>query len=102
MYCLVTGADFIDSNLIDRLLQEGHAVVAYDNFVTGQAEFLSLAQRSPRFRLVPGDTLELSALTRAMEGCECVFHLTANADVRSGTQHPRKDLEQNTLGRSMS
>src|SRR5438105_11680498 len=33
-----------------------------------------------------------------MRGVECVFHLAANADVRSGTAHPHKDLEQNTLG----
>jgi UDP-glucose 4-epimerase len=32
-----------------------------------------------------------------MRGCEFVFHLAANADVRSGTAHPRKDLEQNTI-----
>ncbi|HML30554.1 MAG TPA: NAD-dependent epimerase/dehydratase family protein, partial [Hyphomicrobium sp.] len=31
------------------------------------------------------------------EGCEFVFHLAANADVRFGTEHPRKDLEQNTI-----
>jgi UDP-glucose 4-epimerase len=35
-----------------------------------------------------------------MEGCEQVFHLAANADVRFGLEHPRKDLEQNTLATS--
>jgi UDP-glucose 4-epimerase len=32
-----------------------------------------------------------------MSGCEVVYHLAANADVRFGTEHPRKDLEQNTI-----
>jgi UDP-glucose 4-epimerase len=32
-----------------------------------------------------------------MNGSEFVFHLAANADVRFGTEHPRKDLEQNTI-----
>lgn len=32
-----------------------------------------------------------------MEGCEVVFHLAANADVRFGTEHPTKDLHQNTI-----
>jgi UDP-glucose 4-epimerase len=32
-----------------------------------------------------------------MRGAEFVFHLAANADVRFGTQHPRKDVEHNTL-----
>ena len=35
-----------------------------------------------------------------MRGCDTVFHLAANADVRHGVEHPRKDLEQNTLGTS--
>ncbi len=34
---------------------------------------------------------------RAMAGCDIVFHLAANADVRFGTDHPRRDLEQNTI-----
>ena len=41
--------------------------------------------------------LDREHLTRTLAGHDCVFHLAANADVRSGTQHPRKDLEQNTL-----
>ena len=32
-----------------------------------------------------------------MAGCEMVFHFAANADVRFGTEHPRRDLEQNTI-----
>ncbi len=91
------GAGFIGSNLVDRLLQAGHDVVVYDNFSTGQANFLVEAEKSPHFKLVQGDVLNLPTLTDAMQGCDFVFHLAANADVRFGTQHPRKDLEQNTL-----
>ena len=47
--------------------------------------------------MVRGDTLDADALTRAMRGADFVFHLAANADVRFGTEHPRRDLEQNTI-----
>ena len=98
MRYFITGcAGFIGSNLVDRLLRDGHEVVGYDNFSTGQLEFLAEAQQLSRFRLVRGDTLDLDALTQAMRGADFVFHLAANADVRFGTHHPRKDLEQNTI-----
>jgi UDP-glucose 4-epimerase len=97
VFFVTGGAGFIGSNLVDRLLQAGHRVVAYDNFSTGQERFLEQASASPNFSCLRGDTLDLSTLTTAMQGCEFVFHLAANADVRFGTEHPRKDLEQNTL-----
>lgn len=98
MRILVTGgAGFIGSSLVDRLLADGHSVVAYDNFSTGQEAFLDLARPHPRFTLVRGDTLDLAALSTAMTGAEMVFHLAANADVRFGVEHPRKDLDQNTI-----
>ena len=98
MHFFVTGAaGFIGSNLVDRLLQDGHFVIGYDNFSTGQERFLEQVQASPNFTLMRGDTLDLLALTAAMRGSEFVFHLAANADVRFGTEHPRKDLEQNTI-----
>ena len=35
-----------------------------------------------------------------MQGCDWVFHLAANADVRYGLEHPTRDLEQNTIATS--
>jgi len=82
---------------VDRLLQMGYEVVAFDNFSTGQEEFVADALRNPRYRLVRADLLDLDAVRAAMAGIEVVFHLAANADVRFGTDHPRRDLEQNTI-----
>src|SRR6185369_2358848 len=92
----VTGAaGFIGSNLVDRLLRDGKTVIGFDNFSTGQNEFLVEALKNPKFTLVRGDCVDLPALTKAMAGCDCIFHLAANADVRFGLDHPGKDFQQN-------
>jgi UDP-glucose 4-epimerase len=96
-YFVTGGAGFIGSNLVDRLLQDGHEVTVYDNLSTGLERFLTNASRSGALNFLRGDTLDLSRLTNAMSGCEFIFHLAANADVRFGTENPRKDLEQNTI-----
>jgi len=94
----ITGAaGFIGSSLADRLLAEGKHVVGWDNCSTGQRRFLEGAVKHPNFKFVPGDNLDLDALTKAMVGCDTVFHLAANADVRFGLNHPSKDLQQNTI-----
>jgi len=98
MRAFVTGcAGFIGSSLTDRLLSLGCTVVGIDDFSTGRRRFLESAAGHPRFRLIEGDLLDFDALKGAMRGADCVFHLAANADVRLGTEHPRKDLEQNTV-----
>ena len=91
------GAGFIGSNLTDRLLQNGHEVRVYDNLSTGQLRFLDDAKNDERFSFVEGDLLDEDTLSKSMEGCQMVFHFAANADVRFGTDHPRRDLEQNTI-----
>ena len=99
MRALVTGAaGFIGSTLTDHLLSLGHEVVGYDNFSTGRREFLTIAHQSNRYRLYEADLLDTSKLANALSGVDIVFHLAANADVRRGPDHPRKDLEQNTIG----
>jgi UDP-glucose 4-epimerase len=94
----VTGAaGFIGSSLVDRLLADGVRVVGWDNFSTGMEQFLETAAKNPAFKLIRGDNLDMPALSKAMAGCDTVYHLAANADVRFGTEHTRKDLEQNTI-----
>jgi UDP-glucose 4-epimerase len=72
-------------------------VTGLDNLSTGQRQFLKKTIEHPQFRLLEGDVLDTEAVDRAMDGVEMVFHLAANADVRFGIEHPRTDLEQNTI-----
>ena len=91
------GAGFIGSNLVDRLLARGDQVTAYDNLSTGQRIFLEEASANPNFRLVEADLLDAATLREAVAGHDLVVHLAANADVRFGTDHPGRDLEQNVV-----
>src|ERR1700730_2127220 len=95
--CITGGAGFIGSTLADRLSQDGVEVVIVDDFRTGRREFVAELLERPGTRLVEGDVLDQNLLERAFAGCDWVFHLQANADVRHGLDHPRKDLEQNTI-----
>jgi UDP-glucose 4-epimerase len=95
---VVTGsAGFIGSTLVDRLLLQGHTVIGIDNFSTGLPKFIESAKKNSNFQFVEIDILDLQTLKSALKGAGFVFHLAANADVRFGTDHPRKDLEQNTI-----
>jgi UDP-glucose 4-epimerase len=96
-YFVTGAAGFIGSNLVDRLLSLGHSVTGYDNLSTGQHPFLAEAKSKPAFTLVEGDLLDDSKLADSIKGHDVVFHLAANADVRFGTNYPRRDLEQNTI-----
>lgn len=101
MKVLVTGgAGFIGSHLVDQLLLRGAGVVVYDNLSTGQKPFIASALRSENCHLVNADVLDRDSLRKAMDGCEMVAHLAANADVRRGLERPEWDLEQNTMATS--
>ena len=96
-FIVTGGAGFIGSNLVDRLLADGHQVTVVDNFSTGQRRFIEQALSHQNCRLVEANLLNLDILKKTFEGNDAIFHFAANADVRFGTEHPRKDLEQNTI-----
>jgi UDP-glucose 4-epimerase len=95
--CITGGGGFIGSTLADRLSAAGAQVVLVDDFRRGRREFVESALRRPGVRLIDGDVLDAGVLEDAVDGCDWVFHLQANADVRKGLEHPRRDLEQNTI-----
>lgn len=98
MKYFITGcAGFIGSNLTDKLLGLGHDVVGFDNFSTGLPQFLDQAKKSNHFSLITGDLLDRELVKNSMKDVDFVFHMAANADVRFGTNHPHKDLEQNAI-----
>lgn len=99
MIYFVTGCSgFIGSNLIDRLLLQGHEVIGFDNLSTGFLEFLEIAKQFSSFKFIQGDCLDQKALLASIPcGCDGIFHLAANADVKNGIKHTQKDLQQNTI-----
>jgi UDP-glucose 4-epimerase len=95
--CITGGGGFIGSTLADRLSAQDVELVIVDDFRTGRREFVADLLERGATTLVEADVLEPGVLERAIEGCDWVFHLQANADVRYGFEDPRRDLEQNTI-----
>jgi UDP-glucose 4-epimerase len=99
MNIIVTGgAGFIGSNLVAALVERGDHVTAVDNFSTGRPAFLERSQDSGRLTVTQLDLLDDAAqLPSVFAGADAVVHLAANADVRFGLEHPRRDLDQNVV-----
>jgi len=90
---LVTGgAGFVGSHVADRLLAQGADVTILDDFSTGWRQFLPAGAR-----LVEADLLDPAAVRLAVEGCDFVFHLAANADIKDNLLEPRKCIDQNVV-----
>jgi UDP-glucuronate 4-epimerase len=106
MRVLVTGAaGFIGSNLVDRLLADGHVVVGLDAFDDFYAENLkrsnlARALSQPRFRLAEIDIRDAPAIDRLfeLEEFEAVAHLAARAGVRPSIERPSLYADVNVTG----
>ncbi|HKY40486.1 MAG TPA: NAD-dependent epimerase/dehydratase family protein [Polyangiaceae bacterium] len=86
------GAGFIGSHVVDALVARGARVRVIDDFSTGFRQFLN-----PAAELCEASLLDPARVRHVFEGADQVLHLAANADVRRGLDHPRKDIEQNLL-----
>ena len=100
MRILVTGAaGFIGSNLLPRLLKEGHEVCGIDNFFLGKREHLAPLEGNKRFRFHEHDLLGLEGTVEIFSSFkpELVWHLAANSDISYGTKHTDFDLKGGTI-----
>ncbi len=84
---LITGgAGFIGSNLADQLIRQGAKVKILDNFITGFRE--NLEEINGDFEFIEGDLNNDSALIKAVEGVEVVFHQAALPSVPRSVENP--------------
>ena len=88
---LVTGgAGFLGSHIVDALSERGFAVTLFDR---RESPYLRAGQR-----MVVGDLLDGEALAAAAEGCDCLFHLAALADLEQASGDPVEATRHNVLG----
>ncbi|SCL32239.1 UDP-glucose 4-epimerase [Micromonospora rhizosphaerae] len=100
MRVVTTGAaGFIGSTLVDRLLREGHSVLAVDDLSTGHLDNLAESADDPRLTFLESDVVA-DAARREMTAyrAEVVFHLAAQMDVRHSVADPVGDARRNVLG----
>jgi UDP-glucose 4-epimerase len=100
MRILVTGgAGFIGSNLVDRLLADGHEVMAVDDLSSGDRGNLAAAAQSPLFMLHQMDVRDPALIGLVAEWKpEVVCHLAAQISVRKSVADPVHDARLNVEG----
>ncbi len=84
---LVTGgAGFIGSHIVEALLARGHRVRVLDDFSSGHRENLEGLLGS--IELVEGDVRDGQVVSRALAGCQYVFHQAAVPSVVRSVEDP--------------
>ena len=99
MQILVTGgAGFIGSHLCERLVLDGHTVIAIDNFSTGHPSNLDSLIGSDNFTLIEGSILDSNILNPLVRNADYVFHLAAAVGVFNIVKNPLASLLTNIRG----
>ena len=95
---LVTGgAGFIGSHVVDALMISGARVRVIDNLSGGTLDNIKRWIGEDTFEFIKGDLLNDRDLERAINGCEVIFHLAANPEVKLGFSAPHIHFEQNIV-----
>lgn len=87
------GGGFLGSHLCDRLLNDGHYVIALDNFYTGNIENLKHLKNNPNFELIRQDVTE--TLRIEVDG---IFNLACPASPIQYQKHPVQTIKTSVIG----
>ena len=91
---LVTGgAGFIGTNLVERLVSEGHDVYVVDNFVIGDRRNVELMKGNENYHFVEMDLDDTEKFLKEFKDkkFDIIYHLAANSDIQKGGQNPAVD-----------
>jgi UDP-glucose 4-epimerase len=96
MKALVTGgAGFIGSNLVDRLIADGHTVTVIDNESADSNEQFYWNPQAHNYKY---DVRDYVMVRKLYEGQDAVFHLAAEARIQPTIEDPLKAFENNMIG----
>lgn len=95
-FMVTGGAGFIGSHITHLLVSEGHEVVVFDNFSTGNAD--NLEDIEDKVEIVIGDIRDRGALIEAMDGVDHVIHHAAEISVIKSLEEPEFVNEVNVGG----
>lgn len=96
MRIAVSGAaGFIGSHMCDRLLAEGHQVVALDNFLTGARQNVQHLEHQAAFRFIEQDVTRPFSLEGRFDA---VLHMASPASPKDYLEHPIETLEVGSIG----
>jgi len=88
---LITGgAGFVGTNLVKRLIAEGHEVTSLDNYSTGKKE-----NEQQGCKYIVGD---ITDRTLMLEGYDVIFHLAALARIQPSLKNPLETVDVNVSG----
>lgn len=97
-YLVTGGAGFIGSHLSEHLLEEGHEVLAVDNFSTGRPTNVEHLDGHPNFQLQEGDILDYPLMEKLVSSCDAVYHMAAAVGVKLIMEQPVETLTTNVRG----
>jgi UDP-glucose 4-epimerase len=92
-YLITGGAGFIGSHLAERLLAEGHSVLALDDLSTGRYQNVAHLERHAGFELRVASVTDPAIVERCVTECAAVFHLASAVGVRLVVEQPVKTIE---------
>ena len=99
MRVLVTGgAGFIGSNLVDKLISDGHEVIVFDDLSTGREENINSKAKLFRFDISKEEFFDIPIMEDIMTGVDVVFHMACLARVQPSIENPLLYHDKNVNG----
>jgi len=92
-YLVTGGAGFIGSHLCERLLDDGHSVVALDDLSTGRFENVAHLEQRSGFELIVASVCDPSVVEKCVIDCKAVYHLASAVGVRLVVEQPVHTIE---------
>ena len=97
-YIVTGGAGFIGSHIVEKLANQQHEVVIFDNLFSGKMENIQPFLKKKNVTFVQGSITSISLLKKIFEGADGIFHEAAIASVPRSIAYPLATNEANVTG----